>query len=705
MKRFFKTGLVLAGILCMFLASFPVKAQSTYDDIPVESYTYWEKVGSSNRKSVYTQPMYQVKSVISADTLGVSFFGSLSDVCTDTAGNVYLLDNANSRLVILDKNYQLVREFNSLDDNGTPVTFNGAKDVFVGKDGTIYISDTDGKRVLIGNRDGKLEDILTLPESNLIPEGFNFAPVSVAVDSNGYIYVLCDGSYYGAILYTPEREFGGFYGANKVKNTVTQALATMFSRLFVNNAKKSVSESTLPYCFVDICINDKDFIYTATGYTDVSSNSGQIKKLSPGNGTNIMDSDSVNFTDDGTNWTIRVGSTMRQDISALTVDSNGFVYCLDVAFGRVYIYDDDCHLLSAFGGGAGSGEQSGLFRQASCLALNGTDLLVTDESKNTLTVFGITEFGAQFMEAQALTLSGKYVAAKELWQSVLQQDSNCQLAYSGLARAYVAEENYDLALSYAKQGYDRDTYDIAFAKVRTEFLSRNFGWILALAVLVIGGILVLMVVSMRKKVTLVKNEKLRLMFNTLLHPFDSFGTIKDKKQGSVVIGTVLLVLYYVFTVLADLHSGFSFTFVDLATYNSLFVLMRSVGVVLLWIICNKAVTSLMDGKGNGREIYVITTYSLLPMIISRVVYLLLSNVLTADEADFLNIFCGFMLLYTLFLIVVGTMRIHDYGMGRFLWTTLLTVCGMAIVVFLVIMVFILSQQFVGFLATLFLELV
>ena len=64
-----------------------------------------------------------------------------------------------------------------------------------------------------------------------------------------------------------------------------------------------------------------------------------------------------------------------------------------------------------------------------------------------------------------------------------------------------------------------------------------------------------------------------------------------------------------------------------------------------------------------------------------------------------------MLAWTLLLIVVGTIRIHDYGMGKFLGTTVLSVAGMAIVLFLLIMVFILSQQFIGFLTTLFLEIV
>ena len=45
--------------------------------------------------------------------------------------------------------------------------------------------------------------------------------------SYGYTYVLSDGSYYGALLYTADNTFSGFYGANKVKGTLTDALSSL----------------------------------------------------------------------------------------------------------------------------------------------------------------------------------------------------------------------------------------------------------------------------------------------------------------------------------------------------------------------------------------------------------------------------------------------------------------------------------------------
>lgn len=95
------------------------------------------------RKAVYAKPSYTVKTVVSAASLGVKEFKQLSDICTDSSGNLYLLDGGNSRLIIADSNHTLVGELKSLNYNGEQLNFEGARSVYVHTDGTIYICDTD----------------------------------------------------------------------------------------------------------------------------------------------------------------------------------------------------------------------------------------------------------------------------------------------------------------------------------------------------------------------------------------------------------------------------------------------------------------------------------------------------------------------------------------------------------------------------------
>ena len=162
---------------------------------------------------------------------------------------------------------------------------------------------------------------------------------------------------------------------------------------------------------------------------------GQIKKLNPGGGSNVLNSDDVNFVDEGVNTTFDPGQMLKQDIGGVAVDNEGFMYCLDTTYGRVFLYDQECRLLTTFGGGMGTGEQAGTFKAANAIALRGSEVLVCDGIQNTVTVFQSTPYGALLRDTRALTLSGKYQEAKADWEEILRQDSNCQLAKSGHARA------------------------------------------------------------------------------------------------------------------------------------------------------------------------------------------------------------------------------------------------------------------------------
>ena len=218
MKKFKNIIFTLAAMLCLPVFVLNTTAQSTGGEIPVESYTYWEDLGVGDRKAVYTQATHFVKKIISADTLGIEALNSISDICTDSSGRVYILDSGASKVVILNSEYDVINIIDSVNGNDN-YDFTGAKGIFVSNDAYVYISDTENQRVLVCDINGNLKNIITVPDSPLIPSDFQFMPICVSVDSVGYTYVLCDGSYYGALMYSSEGEFLGFYGANKVKNT------------------------------------------------------------------------------------------------------------------------------------------------------------------------------------------------------------------------------------------------------------------------------------------------------------------------------------------------------------------------------------------------------------------------------------------------------------------------------------------------------
>lgn len=708
---------VIVALILTSAVSVSAVSEKT-DEIGYETYTYWYGFTGNTRKPVYSKPMYEVKSVLTSADLACNDISEISDVHTGNNGLTYVLDGGASRVIILDKDYKIIKTISVIVDEGDNYYyFNKSKGIFVDDNDNIYIADTNNKRVIKCDGDGKLIRLYTLPDSHLIPSNFNYQPAKVAVDSKGYVYILSSGSYYGAILYSPEDVFLGFYGANNVAATIGQALKTLFNRLFMNNAKRSEMVSSLPFTFTDLWVDADGFVYTATGTTKQTSQRGQIKRLNPGGNNILAGSDSINFADEGYEKT-KLSGDRFQDLHGVAVDSKGFIHVIDGTYGRVFIYDNDCTMISAFGGGIKTGSQEGTFMQPSAIAYNiGTeDVIVTDSYSDTVTIFSITPYGALVKTAQGKTLVGDYEDAMDEWSEVLAQDRNCQLAYAGLAKAYyvkgqaatdkkVASEYLNTAIDLAKKGYDRETYSLAFGDIRSEIIRKNFTWIMVGVVILVAALIFLLVYSTKHSMRVIKNQKVHLATTMITHPFDNFREIKEKGLTSLPICFIIIALYYVLDVMETTLGGFAFTYFDPSSYNALLILAKTAGIVVLWTIANWGVCTLMGGKGKIKEIFTVISYSLIPSLVGSIVYVVATNLLVPDEAAFLGILTVICTGYTILLLAVGSMIVHDYSFGKFLWTAILTLIGCAIVVFLLIAVGILLQQTWGFISTIYTEII
>ena len=188
------------------------------------------------------------------------------------------------------------------------------------------------------------------------------------------------------------------------------------------------------------------------------------------------------------------------------------------------------------------------------------------------------------------------------------------------------------------------------------------------------------------------------------HPVESFREIKEKNTGSLTAAVILLIVFYVVTVLKDTAGGFIFTVFDSESYNSLYVLLSTVGLVLLFTVSNWLVCTLFGGIGKLKEIFIVTCYSLIPIIIGYTLELILTHVLVKEEGTFIGIMVYAFMLYAAFMLIVGIMRIHDYEFGRFIRTTVLSLCAMMIIIFILFLIFMLVQQVYGWLVTVLTEL-
>ncbi len=699
--------LILAFVLCFALAA-PVAAA------PTDSYTRVDVQGSSNEYRL-SREMYVPKLEITASSLGLTdALEGLTDICFCPDGTILVLCGENSRLIKLNADYTLNSVILITDAEGNELNFKGAKGVYAESNGDIYIADTANSQVVISDNTGKVKKILGLPDSDFIPEGFLYQPTSVARDNEGYTYILSYGCFYGALLYSPTYEFMGFYGANTVKSGALDTLNYIWEKLTSNEAKKEASVKTLPYSFVDFDFDPEGYLVTCTGNTDSNANGkGQIRKISP-TGADILykrgldgdttTSDSVNFLEDSLVLRLeRTGAYVPQNIVSVAVSSDNYIFALDRTNGTIYIYDNECNLMSAFGGGIGDGEQLGVFKSPVALAVNDTAVLVADVDGNAVTVFEPTEYGSILRSAQNLYLKGDYEEAKDLWTDVLSYDRNSQLAYRGLAMAYYNEGNYEDALEAARIAVDYTVYDLAWQVIVTDSLADNFVWLILIIIAVIA-LIVFIVYKAKKANFRIKNPKLKILMQAPFHPFQAFEEMKYRKLASNKISIIITILTFIAFALKETAAGFLYTNITPRNYNVIYTLASSAGLILLWSVANWLVSSIFSGKGTFSEVYAATTYVLTPLIAYTFLYTIASHFVPLSSSGLLDGIGTAVVIYTLFLMCVAIIKVHEFDFFKTILTTIVVIFFMILIVFVIFMCAILLKQVGTFIYSIYSEI-
>ena len=699
----FLCACLLLGLFASF-GSVSASAESV-DDVPYTSYTYWENGGT--KIPVATKAVFQAFDTLTGEECGIGAFKELQYMSVYD-GILYVLDSANGRIVKFDSNYRVVGQITAFTHGEEELTFQGAKGMFVDETG-LYVADTVGKRVLC-TRNGEVFQIIEKPTDSVVPETFNFAPTRLIRDRSGYYYVLCEGSYYGMMVFTEKYEFCGFFGANSVASSLGAALTEFISSLFETEEKHAASVQALPYTMLDVCIDADGFITTIND----EKWSGQVRRYGL-SGTNILkkpsgfsyiSTNSFNFADNPPVYrdvTSTYGTYIYCSFNAITCDRDGFYCVVDGTRGRIYVYDTDVNLLGVFGGGLNNGNQLGTFVSPSAVTVYGEDLLVSDFSTGKITVFRLTDYGKLLKQADSLTIDSHYTAAKPYWEQVYAQDQNCQLAYKGLAKAALEEGNYSKAMELSELGYDRVTYAKAFEQVRDQFIYDNFWWILLLCLAAVGAVSAFMIISRRRTIVFVKDKKLSLALSTLAHPIASFNEMKQKKLYSIPIATVYLALFFVTSVLKTMYGGFMYGSADLSQYNAFIELIGTVGLVLLWTAANWLCCSLFQGKGDMKEIFCVSCYALMPVILFNIAYLVLSNFLipTANSGfDIISMICyGLTVIHLL----LGMTIVHDFSFFKSMAMAVLILLGMFVIAFVIFVMLSLSQNLLNFVVQIFNE--
>lgn len=198
--------------------------------------------------------------------------------------------------------------------------------------------------------------------------------------------------------------------------------------------------------------------------------------------------------------------------------------------------------------------------------------------------------------------------------------------------------------------------------------------------------------------------KLLVPLRFFAHPIELFNDIKYEKRGSLGVANLLLALYFVEEIINYFAVAYLFSNNEVQSFSVWPILLRTVVLVLLWCITNWAMSTLQDGKGTFKEIYLATCYALTPMVLFSVPLNLITNLMTLSEAMFYSAISSALTFWSLILVFLGTMVVHQFTVRKTIGSVLLSLGMIVIIAFLVLLGFSISQQIVTFAKTIITEL-
>ncbi len=482
MKKTLSLLLVLLMVLSVS-AAFADDTNNMNEDGYSTSYTYGYDYWGGAQES---PDPYRVKTVIDSVTLGLETKLNKPQGLYVRDNDLYIVDTYNNRILQVEysnNTYQLKRIIDHV-AGGTPETFKTPYDVFVDPEGNIYVADYGNFRVVMMDKDLNWIKEFVKPDDSTFDQKLDFLPKKITVDVAGRLYAIVTNVNKGLVKYEPDGTFTGYIGASKVTSSMAEYI---WKRYFQSKAQREASTAFVPTEYENLYIDKDSFIYTTI--TSFNASALENNQVTPIRRLNGLGSDILvrndNYFPIGDIWWTDAESPYYgpSRFTDITVFDNDIYVALDRIRGRLFGYDDQGVMLWAFGTRGGV---DGAFIRAVSLEHMGYDLMVLDETKNSVTVFTPTEYGQMIYNATELYQNGEYTASSDEWKNVMKLNANYPLAFRGLGRSLMRDDRYEEAMKYFRMAYDDENYGRAFKLYRKEWVEKNIWWILlTLAVVII----------------------------------------------------------------------------------------------------------------------------------------------------------------------------------------------------------------------------
>ena len=636
------------------------------NQVPTDSYIY-----NSDGKSVETPPSFRFDRVIYPENSKSSF----SDLFIYD-NTLFVLEKGNGTLITEDG-----ERLGFYTDLGEPWLFGEVSGLFIGEE-CIYIADSLNASVAVFDRESRRNILLISdPDTSDVGVSFSFIPSKVIADKAGNIYVLVRDMYYGALMFSSSGEFVGFYGANPMELSLKQKLDQSWKKL-MNREQRDAMERFVPVAYSSFDIDEENFVYTCS--YDITDESMKIRRINP-SGKGRYDGKGLVFGDvippkESVEGLENTSHFVDVDIS------NDILYALDAARGRIFVYDESGSLITVL---AGKGTQKGTFTNSVAIESDDERIYVLDGSDSSITVVKKTFYGENLFSALSLYREGLYVEALPYINEVLRIAPELEIAHLMKGKAYQKLGDNKSALDELKLSGDREQYSTIFEKIRLSFARENLGYIM-LAIIIV--LVIYMILRKRYGVLFRLPGYVSYLIAPLFHPFDLMWERKKKKTFSYLFATILLLLYFLFDILAYFSTGYAFNKNNAKEFNILLSIMNTAGAFLLFVTVNWLLSTISEGNGTYKEIYCASSYALIPLLFSNALNLILSHVLSLKEGVFMTWIESFAFVWAFCILFASISTIHEYSFSKTMKNLLMTLIGMVFALFLLFLSVVLFEN-------------
>lgn len=607
---------------------------------------------------------------------------------------MYLSDSGNSRVLIYNLDNDSI-------DYITDDEFVEPAGIFVTDEGVMYVADPKASAVFI-LKDGVKVGKIGKPESNLFAKGSEFNPKNVVVTTQGNIFVCGTGVSEGIMKFTDSGEFQGYFAANSSSISLKERLQDL---LYTKEQKEAaVARTARPIENIDIA--DNDLVYSVTQSASFSTT-----------GTAI-----VNNTSNAVKLHNMAGNNILSKNDKMT-DENNFVDIVAAEQGRSYAltytgiineYDSDGNLVFSFGGRGVASDRVGVFTMAAAIDVDNDGIIyVLDSERGIVQCFIPTDFANATHQAIGEIQNGNYEQSGEIWKNLIRMNAMSRIAHLGYGKALYHTGHFEEALKEFETANDTEYYSDCFWEIRDAWLKENM-WIILIVVAVV--LLVFLGVgdlvkkkfiksySKGKKDSVIKKEfQNAILF--MKHPIDTVYDLKKGYMGNWVTATVIYIAVLIVYILDMIYRGFIFKVIDTQKTTPIIVIAALVIPFGLWLAGCKMIGSINSGEGKFKHIYIVNAYALLPYVFGGTVIVVLSHILTNNEAFIITFGWTAILIWTAVNLFNCNRELQNYRFGENIKNTLLTFFFMIMAIVAVAILLILGSQLISFIKNLFNEVI